>query len=179
MFRKLLLIPILVATLVACGGGNKGAGDVAATATSMAEAAECPTSNTKAFAKTRFVADAGIAFGAFHRWIYKPYKAGSFQSGASGRTKALVKGGVAGAFAVNRLNAARKMVDSSPLLCKTLKAPLAALSASLGALAGKLKSGNVNPSEIDSVNGQVEGTRQEAGKTGTTITDKDVPIPGT
>jgi hypothetical protein len=179
MFRKLLLIPILAATLVACGGGNKGAGDVAATESAgVVGAAECPTSNTKAFAKTRFVADAGIAFGAFHRWIYKPYKAGSFQTEASGRTKALVKAGVAGAFAVYRLNAARKMVDASPLLCKTLKAPLAALSASLGALAGRLKSGNFHPSEIDSVNGQVEGARQEAGRTGTPITDKDVPIPG-
>jgi hypothetical protein len=42
----------------------------------------CPTSNTKSFAKTKFVLHAGLAFGAFHRYLYKPYQAGTFNKGA-------------------------------------------------------------------------------------------------
>jgi hypothetical protein len=125
------------------------------------------------------VADAGIAFGAFHRYIYKPYKAGAFNSGAGGRTKALVKAAAAGAFAINRLNAARKLVDADPFLCKSLKAPLAALAGSLGGLTGKLKSGNFNPSEIDSTNQQLESVRSQSGQAGAPITDQNAPVPGT
>jgi hypothetical protein len=181
----LLLVPLLMAALVACGGGSKHAGPAAANrpaappSASAAAGTDCPTKNTKAFAKTRFVTDAGIAFGAFHRWIYKPYKAGSFKPGASGRTKALVKAGAAGLFAANRLNAARKLVDASPLLCKSIKAPLANLTSSLSGLAGKLKSGKSDDSEIDNVQKQVEGVRSDSGKAGASITDKNAPVPGT
>lgn len=193
MFRKLLVIPVLMVTLVACGGGsgNRSVSNIAAQSTpatdtsaptpgaSGTEASECPTSNTKAFAKTRFVTDAGLAFGAFHRYIYKPYKAGTFQAGASGRVKALAKAAAAGAFSINRLNAARKMVDASPLLCKTLKAPLAALAGSLGGLTGKLKAGNFSPSDIDSTNQQLESVRSQSGQAGAPITDQNARVPGT
>ncbi len=41
-------------------------------------AASCPTSNTRSFAKTRFAGDVGLAIGTFHRYLWKPYQAGSF-----------------------------------------------------------------------------------------------------
>lgn len=192
MFRKLLVIPVLMVALVACGGGgpNKSASNIAAQQTTPgttaapsetpgAEATGCPTTKTKSFAKTRFVADAGFAFGAFHRYIYKPYKAGAFSSGASGRTKALVKAAAAGAFAINRLNAARKLVDADPFLCKSLKAPLEALVGSLGGLTGKLKGGDFSPSDIDSTNQQLESVRSQSGQAGAPITDKNTTVPGT
>ena len=190
MFRKMLVIPVLLATLAGCGSGKDAtnAGMVGTTSASptalptgspSASSTVCPTESTKALAKTRFVADAGLAFGAFHRWIWKPYQAGSFKSGANGRTKALVKAAAAGAFAINRLNAARKLVNADPTLCKTLKAPLAALWTGLAGLTAKLKSGNFAGVDIESAQKAVEDLRSKAGSAGANITDKDVPIPGT
>ena len=59
------------------------------------------------FAKTKFVLHSGLAFGAFHRYILKPYRAGAFRKGTPGRTKALVKAGAAAAFAYHELKVAR------------------------------------------------------------------------
>jgi len=58
------------------------------------------------FDKTRFVGDLGVAYFCFHHWVYAPYKAGAFASGAPHRTKALIKGGAALLFAINRVKAA-------------------------------------------------------------------------
>jgi hypothetical protein len=177
MFRKVLVVPVLLATLVACGGKSKDATNAgtAASATSTA----CPSESTKMLAKTRFVGDAGLAFGAFHRWIWKPHQAGTFKAGAEGRTKALVKAAAAGAFAINRLNAARKLVGADPTQCKALKAPVEALWGGLSGLTGKLKSGDFTGTEIDSVQKSVEDLRSKAGQAGADITDKNVSIPGT
>ncbi|MGI8336888.1 hypothetical protein ACRYCC_43690 [Actinomadura scrupuli] len=141
-------------------------------AASPTAAASCPTAATKKFAKTRFVADVGLAFGAFNRYILRPYREGAFKEGAAGRTKALIKAAAAGAFAVNRLNAARRLVDDDPTLCKTLKAPLNGLWTQLSSLTDKLKSGNVDPSLISGASGVIEGVRQNAGKQGLTIKDE-------
>jgi hypothetical protein len=56
----------------------------------------CPTSSTVKFAKTKFVADAALAGGAFKRYIYTPAKDGKLKKGASGRVLALVKAAAAG-----------------------------------------------------------------------------------
>jgi hypothetical protein len=180
MFRKILVIPVLLLALTACGASKNAATTGSGASAYVAggaqptttAAAVCPTAATKKFAKTRFVADVGLAFGSFHRYILKPYQAGTFKQGAPGRTKALVKAAAAAAFSVNRLNAARKLVNDDPTLCKTLKAPLDALWAKLSALTGKLKSGNFDPNEITSTEGAIEGLRQNAGKSGVQIQDK-------
>jgi hypothetical protein len=176
MFRKLVVLPVLLAALVfagaaACGGKEKNAVSAGASATPNATTSDgCPTSATKKFAKTRFAADAAIAFGAFHRYIWKPYKAQAFKTGDKINKGAVVKAGVAAAVAVNRLNAARKLVTADPSLCKALKQPVDKLSASLSGLVNKLKSGDFNPSEIDSVSSAIDSVKSEAAdKTGTSI----------
>ncbi|MEV4253901.1 hypothetical protein AB0J52_12130 [Spirillospora sp. NPDC049652] len=194
MPRKLLVLPVLLALALlgsgACGSKQQhatGTSGVANTSPAMTGSpgpqgtagtgspAACPSEATKKFAKTRFVTDAGLAFGAFHRWIYKPWQAGTFKSGADGRKKAIVKAAAAGAFTLNRLNAGRKLVDADPTLCKTLKQPLDSLKNSLSGLTAKLKSGNADPGEIGSVGGAVEKFRQEAAQNGTNIKDKTPP----
>ncbi|MBW8481947.1 hypothetical protein [Actinomadura parmotrematis] len=187
MLRKIIVLPVLLATLVgagACGGGSKDAAPVgntgsavaaSGTASGSASPAACPSEATAKLAKTRFVADAGLAFGAFHRWIYKPYQAGTFKSGADGRTKAIVKAAAAGAFALNRLNAGRKMVNADPTLCKALKQPLDAAWNKISQLTGKLKSGDVDPSEIGAVGGALDALKSQASQAGVNIKDRDVP----
>lgn len=53
-----------------------------------------------------------LAFGAFHRFIYVPYKA-STRHGVG----ALVKAGLAGLFTVHELTLAKADAESSPTLC--------------------------------------------------------------
>jgi hypothetical protein len=190
MFRRVLVLPVLLLTLVAasaCGGGDEHsdsgahvARGAAATAPAASpSAANCPTETTKKFAKTRFVADAGLAFGAFHRYIWKPYKAGGFKQGANGRKKAFAKAAAAGLFAANRLNAARKLIGADPKLCKALKVPAEKVSAMFGSLADKFKSGNLDPSEIGSVGSAIDGLKSDAkSQAGADIKEKTPSIGG-
>lgn len=185
MFRKLAVLPALLLVLTGCGGGSKdasttGAGGsssagAVATTSDSASPAVCPSEATKKLAKTRFAVDAGLAFGAFHRYIYKPYQAGTFKSGADGRTKAFVKGGAAALFAANRLNAARKMVNADPSLCKVLKAPIDAVWTKMTALVDKVKSGNVNPTEIDDIAKEITGVKDGAAGVGANIKERVPP----
>jgi len=192
MFRKVLVVPVLLVTLAGCGSssndtattGAAASGAVATPATSPAmspaqSSATCPTKSTKRLAKTRFVADAGLAFGAFHRWIWKPYKAGTFKSGADGRTKSIVKAAAAGAFALNRLNAGRKLINADPTLCKALKQPVEALWNQVSGLTDKLKSGGFDGSSVESAQKAVEDLKSKASDAGANISDKNVPVPGT
>ncbi|WP_067487888.1 hypothetical protein [Actinomadura hibisca] len=189
MFRRILVLPVLLLALAvssACGGNSQSAdtrgavGSTTTPATSITPTASdspevCPSEQTKKFAKTRFTADAGLAFGAFHRWIYKPYQAGTFNKDAEGRTKAFVKAGAAAAFAANRLNAARKMVNADPKLCGALKKPLDSLTNSLGGMVDKLKSGDINPAEIGAVGGAIDSFKSDASKNGAGITERTPP----
>src|SRR5687768_467387 len=100
MLRKLLVVPLLAVSLTACGGsdtatntGSDGEAQSVAPATAVATTTACPAKATKKFAKTRFAADMGLAFGSFYQWIYKPFQAGKFKSGVEGQKTAIVKAG--------------------------------------------------------------------------------------
>ncbi|MDX6742025.1 hypothetical protein [Actinocorallia sp. A-T 12471] len=136
-------------------------------------AAACPTAATKKFAKTRFVADAGLAFGAFNQWILKPYNAGGFNADAPKRKRTIAKAVAAGAFSLNRLNAARKMINADPTLCKTLKAPVEALWATASAAIEKVKTGDT--SGISDASSALENMRQQAKDDGINIKDRQPP----
>jgi hypothetical protein len=173
MFRRMLVIPLLAISLTACGSTKDMArtgSNAVTTATPSPTASTCPTSATKSFAKTRFVVDTGLAFGAFNQWILKPFKNGSFSSGANGRKTALVKAAAAGLFAINRLNASRKLVSADPTLCKYLKAPFEAMIAAVNNAITKLKSGDA--SAIAGAGTALEGLRKTAQDAGVNIQDK-------
>lgn len=55
---------------------------------------------------------AGLAFGAFHHFIYAPYQAGTRHGVA-----ALGKAGLAAVFTVHELQLAKADAESSPTLC--------------------------------------------------------------
>ncbi|MFF2851481.1 hypothetical protein ACFVT5_34890 [Streptomyces sp. NPDC058001] len=159
----------LLAGATACGGK----GDSAASA-SLADAASPTASDTaerQKLAKTRFVANAGLAAGATYQWIVKPYRAGTFKSGAKGRKVALVKAGLAGTFAYNRFKAASRNAQGDPTLAKAV-APLTAGIESLKSLPSKLRKGESTDSVVnsfDQVVGQVKGAGKSAGAE---VTDK-------
>ena len=107
--------------------------------------------------KTRFAVDLGEAFFSFRHFVYTPYKEGKFESGAPGRTKALVKGGVALLFAVNRIKAADNIAhkSKSPLLHK-LAGTLDNLQNEYSTLGQKLKGGQFNPADIETAHAHVK-----------------------
>lgn len=133
----------------------------------------CPTSNTISFAKTKFVLHSGLAFGAFHRYLYKPYQAGTFKKGAKGRIGAFVKGGLAALFVKREIRLASEDVKANPTLCKAIAAPLGKIGDGVKAALDKLKSGDA--SGVTSVNGLVSQVSDTSNKDGVAITENDNP----
>jgi hypothetical protein len=188
MLRKtFIIIPIILLALAGCSSKSKDAavtgagptvGAPTAPATPPADSATpqaCPTAQTRKLAKTRFVANAGLAAGAFKRYIYTPYRQGSFKSGAKGQKRAIVKAAAAGLFSLDQLRRARTNVQADPGLCKVLSAPLRHLSTTMKGMVDKLKRGEIDPATIGAASGALEQTRSTAGSAGAGFKDKDVP----
>lgn len=149
------------------GDPAQSAGDAAPIDTS------CPTSNTVAFAKTKFVAHAGLAFGAFHRYLWKPLQAGTFRKGASGRFAAFVKGGLAALFVKREVRLAAEDAKANPTLCRAIAAPLAAVGDTVQAAFDKAKSGDT--SGLTSVNSAIGSVEDSSSRSGDAITENDDP----
>ncbi len=122
------------------------------------------------FAKTKFVLHIGLAFGAFHRYIYKPLKAGAFKSGASGRVKALLKAAAAAVFAVHELKVAHEDALSDSHL-RPIANKIDALGSKLGSLGAALKGGSLNPADILGSSGAVDALGAASGALGVGIKD--------
>ncbi|MFG2875941.1 hypothetical protein ACGFYU_13200 [Streptomyces sp. NPDC048337] len=187
----LVLSTALVAGATACGSNSAGrqeevssaaVADLAALAAAEPAADEAdelaaaePSPSTSAerqkFAKTRFVANAGLAAGATYQWIIKPYRAGTFKKGAKGRTFALIKAGLAGAFAYNRLKAAADNAKGDPLLSKAM-GPLTAGIESLKGLGSKLRKGEAGDADISSFQNVIDGVKTAGKSAGAEVTDK-------
>ena len=183
-----LLLPLLVIT--GCGSGTQTASTPSASAAAGQDASipsdpaesatdaqpideSCPTSNTIAFAKTKFVLHTGLAFGAFHRYLYKPYQAGTFKKGASGRITAFIKGGLAALFVKREIRLASQDVKANPTLCKAIAAPLGKIGDSVRAAFDKLKTGDASGiTNVNSLVSSVEGTSKTDG---VEITENDNP----
>ncbi|MEU6475481.1 hypothetical protein ABZ858_01090 [Streptomyces sp. NPDC047017] len=154
-----------------------GHGDGRQTAPAVAVAAPTPSPSTSAerqkFAKTRFVANAGLAAGATYQWIWKPYKEGKFKKGAKHRKATLVKAALAGAFTYNRLKAAQRNAKGDPTLSKAL-APLGSAVAGLKDLPSKLRKGD--GSAADSFNDTINKIKDAGKSAGAPVKDK-VPSP--
>lgn len=166
LLLALLLACALLAGATACGSDDDGGGtssSASPTGTSSAEAQK--------WAKTRFVANAGLAAGATYQWIVKPYRAGKFKKGTDGRTLALVKAGLAGTFAYNRLKAATANAQGDPLLSKAV-APLTAGIASLKGLTAKIRNGDADAGDIGTFEDVISGIKDAGKSAGADVKDK-------
>ncbi|MER5305154.1 hypothetical protein [Streptomyces lasiicapitis] len=167
VFVPLLLCCALLFGTAACGGDS----DKDAASPSGTSSAE-----RQKFAKTRFVANAGLAAGATYQWIVKPYRDGRFKSGADGRRFALVKAGLAGAFTYNRLKAALRNAKGDPTLAKAV-APLAAGVEALKDLPSKLRKGDSTEAVVGSFDGAINSVKDAGRSAGAEVKDK-VPSAG-
>lgn len=132
----------------------------------------CPATNTTAFAKTKFVAHAGLAFGAFHQWIWKPMtaKPTAFGKGQPGRVTAFVKAGAAALFVKREVRLAAQDAKASPALCKVLAAPLAAVGNKVQDAYARLRSGDT--SGVSALQSSISSIESQAARAGDTITER-------
>ncbi|MEE1818354.1 hypothetical protein ACWEPZ_03390 [Streptomyces sp. NPDC004288] len=165
----LLLSCALLLTTAACNDDDKTSASSSATPTASASFEQ------QKLAKTRFVANAGLAAGATYQWIVKPYRAGKFKKGADGRTFALVKAGLAGAFTYNRLKAAVNNAKGDPLLSKAV-APLTAGIDSLKDLGTKLRKGEVGDADVGAFESVINSVKEAGKSAGAEVKDQ---IPST
>lgn len=166
-FPKAAVVALLVIGLLVAGCSSKKA---STGSTGTTTAGDTATSTVRA-PKTKFVLHAGLAFGGFHRYIYKPYKAGTFQAHAPGRLKASVKAGLAGLFAYHELKLALVDAQADPTLAK-LVAPITALQDRMQTAGTQAKSGNLNPQDLEATNTQVEQLRTQSGQAGAPVQDQ-------
>lgn len=138
----------------------------AGSGTAATSSSDCPTSNSTGFAKTKFVLHAGLAFGAFHRYLYKPLKAGTFKSGAHGRISAFIKAGLAALYIKREVRLTYADVKANPTLCKAVAGPLRSIGDSVQGAVSKLKSGDTSGiTGLESAVGAVESKSASNGAT--------------
>ena len=158
----LAVLGMLSLGLTACGGSDSTNTTTASTT--------CPTDNTKAFPKTRFVADVGLIAGSFHHWIWKPYRAGKFKKGADGRTFAIVKAVAAAAFIKHEIGNARDNVRADPTLCKTIGGALDKLASAFDSVSSKIRGGDFG--SLLTINGLIGTVTSAMGSNGMKVTEK-------
>lgn len=183
--RSALLLPLVAALVLlsGCGGddtttagGPTVSGAPTASSSDGSAAAACPTENTRTFAKTRFVADLGGAAFLTKRYVYTPYREGKFQKGASGRTVAIVKAGVAAATSVKLLKNARDNAQADPTLCRTLAAPLTGAITALSGVTAALASGDLT--SLGSLGAALDSLRGLAGQQGIDVPERETGLNG-
>ena len=190
MRSRMLIVPMLLLTLLVggCGGssssnaggssssGSSAGSSPASSSSATSEAASCPTSNTRSFAKARFVTDIGGSLYLMRRYVLQPYQAGKFTKGAKGRTAAIVKAGIAGATTVKLLKNASENAKANPTLCKTVAAPLATLTNSVGDVVNAAKSGSLNGGTVAALGGLLSRIKTGASQAGVPVSEQQVPL---
>ncbi|MDQ2896430.1 MAG: hypothetical protein M3Y09_12445 [Actinomycetota bacterium] len=165
--RQLTLIALV--SMSVAGFTVAGCGSSSSNSSAGGSAVSSSSSGTTHFAKTKFLLHAGLAFGAFHRYIYKPFRAGVFSHPFLHKLS-LLKAGLAALFITHELKIAAVDVRSSKLLSR-LFSPLTAVAAKLGALRSAITGGSVSASDIGGVQSQRSSIGSTASSHGQAIQD--------
>jgi hypothetical protein len=159
----------LALAVSACGSSSNNSTTTAGAATTAQGVASSATSSVH-LAKTKFVLHAGLAFGAFHRWIYKPLKAGTLTHPLSHKL-ATLKAAAAAVFTYHELKLALAAAQGDPTLSH-LVAPITALQNKINGVGSTLKTGNVDTSQIEDANGSITSIHGQAAAAGQPITEQ-------
>jgi hypothetical protein len=161
------------------GGGGSSSSVAGATSTGSTDttsSTDCPTTNTKSFAKTRFVSDVGGALFLTNRYVLQPYRAGKFTKGAGGRTVALIKAAAAVAATTKLLKNAQSNAKANPTLCKSVSGPLTRLTNGLSGVVGGLKSGSLSAGALSGIGGLLTSVKSKSGQGGVPVNEQQVPL---
>ncbi|MCF2533744.1 hypothetical protein [Yinghuangia soli] len=127
------------------------------------------------FAKTKFVLHAGLAAGASYRWIVMPFREGKFQSGADGRTFAMVKAGLAGAFTYHEVKKAIDAAQGDPTLSQAL-VPISVVADKLKDLGRKFSTGNGTEADVNDITSVVDGLKSVGAQNGLKVEDQEPSV---
>ena len=164
-----VLLSVLALAAAGCGSSHSSA------TTTPASAATASTTSTTHLAKTKFVLHAGLAFGAFHRWIYKPAKAGDLSHPLEHKLTT-VKAAIAAAFVYHELKLALADAQADPTLSK-LVSPITDLQNRLHGLAGTVKSGGATSADVAGLDSTVSSIKSQAAAAGQPITEQTPATP--
>jgi hypothetical protein len=152
-----LTILALALPLAGCGsGGSKAAGGSAA-------------GTPGASGSGAFSTHAGIAFGAFYRFIYTPYRAGAFNPARRDRL-AFVRARSAAFLVAREIDAATRATRDSAALAR-LRAPMVTLDRGFKIGLAKLRAGRLNLAEIEAANIAISAIKGSAANSGLTIAE--------
>lgn len=166
MKKNLVLAGFLVALL---------AGIFLPSAGGAARAASHSPSHPALFDKTRVALHLGLAYFAFHHFVYARWKNGSFKAGASHRTTNILKAGVALLFTYHELKKAYDIAKgSSSHLLQVLVKPMSGLINKSKSVADRLRGGQYSDAEVQDITNAANSFSQTATKNGVSI--KDVPV---
>jgi hypothetical protein len=179
MLRRPAVLLSVIASIAAFGvvgcGSSSSSSSSASSGGAAVSSGTTSTASTTSFAKTKFILHVGLAGGAFHRWIYKPFKAGAFSKPLSHKL-AIVKAALSSLFIYHELKLAATDAKSSKIL-STLVAPITASVAAMSALRSKLVKGKFDGAEIDQVQQLGGQVVSEASSKGIQIPDIPVNSP--
>jgi hypothetical protein len=167
---RVLLIGIVLGGVVSAAGCGPSSSSSAARSTSTSASAvpggACQQVGSVNFDKTKFTLHAGLAFGAFHHFIYAPHKAGNLHGLGT-----LAKAGLAGLFTMHELKLAKADAESSPTLCH-LAAPFDKASAAISGSSSQIKSGKASSQNVEDLNNDVNAVQSGAKADGVPAPDQ-------
>ena len=155
--RAVCAVLAVVAMLALAGCGSKSAGGGTGPGGAGASNSGAPTSTSAVgsitHTKAKFILHAGLAFGAFHHFIYLPFRAGDFSHPFLHKFT-IIKAGLAAVFVVHEVKLAYADANADPTLSK-LTAPLNALEAKVAGLVSQVRSGNVSAASLGADQGAI------------------------
>jgi hypothetical protein len=166
MHRTHLIALALAATIAVApaAAGAHGAPARPAVATASAVRAS-------ALSVPKFIFHAGLAFGAFHHFIYLPFKAGKFTSGSFlSKIKNYVEAGAAALFVFHETKLALQDAQQNKVL-KTLVAPLTNVIALLNTVVSKVKGRSLDAATMSTAETQVGSIESLAKGAGSPIAE--------
>jgi hypothetical protein len=108
-----------------------------------------------------------LAFGAFHRYIYKPFRAGRFSSGQHGRLLAFVKAAAAALFIKHEVRLAAQDARANPTLCRAIAAPLRSFYDGIIGIGSRIRNGDTSG---------IDNAQDSAGGVSSASSSQGVPI---
>jgi hypothetical protein len=169
-----VLLVLGVLALAGCGSSSNSTSS-SGSSTSAATASTAASTNPTHLATAKFALHAGLAFGAFHRYIYEPLKAGEFKSLLRHKL-AVIKASAAAVFVVHELKLASAAAQASPLLMK-LVPQLAVLTSGFQGALRRFKSSTFKPAEIETALPGIESIKGAAASAGAAITETVPALP--
>ncbi len=166
MLRRSAVLLAVVGCIAAVGVAGCGSKNSASSSSSTPSSVA--TGGTTHFAKTKFVFHAGLAFGAFHHFIYNPAKAGDFKHPFTHKLT-IVKAGLASLFVYHELKLAAGDVKSSKIL-STLFAPITIAADKVKGLVGHINGSDT--SQVDGINSSLTSIKSTAASNGQNFSDQ-------